>query len=298
MTVARGRWLAWVAAAVLVLTAFGARLAIAQATGEAPPAGDDGLLVRLDALEVELPEHPGVREVAVDDEGAVLEVVGDAPATRATLDTLEADLRRLFVDADDAGTPVGDAVAEVARGWLDVRAGVGHLAAADGHDLAFPLDAEDDDDVATDADARRGDVEVGIRSVLLGHGRQLTGYTALRDLGLAEPAVQGRLDGRALASEDFARDVVPLLRALVSERTSQVLVPTDRFTSPAPGQEARARSLTVTCVDRDAYTTLVDPTEGSELTALAEAIGTVFGTASERADCPDLPVNLEVRPTP
>ena len=84
-----------------------------------------------------------------------------SPAPAATLATLEPDLRRLYVDADDADGPVAEAVAAVARGWLDLHRASISSPRGRPHDLAFPIDASDDDDVATDADELRGRAEAG-----------------------------------------------------------------------------------------------------------------------------------------
>lgn len=280
--------------AVLVAAA-GSQVAAALQGEQAPAVDDDGLVARLDALEASLPDGIGVDEVVLDEDASFGEVVGDAAATRATLATLEPELRALFVDADEAGTPVGDAVADVARGWLDVWAGASHLASAEGHDLAFPLDAVDDVDVATDADVLRGAVEIGLRSVLSGHDRHLRGYGALRDLGIAEPDAQARLDVRALTAQELDLQLAPGIRQLLSEPTTQLVVPSERFASSVPGEEARARSMTITCVDRDAYASLTDLGGEDEPQSLEDTLGDLYDNG-ERTDCPDLPPNVEVRP--
>ena len=246
----------------------------AQTTGAHPAA----LLERLDALEQALPDDMPPTDAALDPESTWGTFSGDAGSVRAVLDTLQSDLRRLFVDADDADGPVADAVALVARGWLDVWNGTATLAVYESSDLAFPIATVDDDDVATGADDLRGRAETGLEMILLGRSRHLEGYTALRQLGEAEPAAQARLDGRAAAVETFDSDVRPLVVAMLSQPTTSVLVPTDRFETTAPGVEARAKAFSVTCVDREALDAANDAT--SDPGAL-DQIGEV-----ERVDCP------------
>jgi hypothetical protein len=271
-------------AAVAIAASIGVGAAVAQQQEGDEVAGSDdaSLLERLDALEAQLPATPATTDVELDAETTWGTLEGDAGSVRAVLDTLEPELRRLFVDADDADGPVADAVGTVARGWLDLWQGTGALATWESNDLAFPLDTTDDDEVATGADELRGQAEKGLELVLQGRARHLTGYVALRELGEADPAAQARLDSRAAEAETFDAEVRPLVVRLLSQRTTEVLVPTERFTSNAPGVEARARSLQVTCIDREALAE-----QGIVLDE--ETLAELEAATPERSDCPDLP---------
>ncbi len=298
MVTRRRRSIGLVAALSVLATSLGVTVAVAQQDDAAPVGSDDtALLARLDALEPQLPADPAPTAVTVAEDGTWGSFEGDVAGAAATLGTLETDLLGLYVDADDADTAAADAVAAVARGWLDLRYAYDQLTAWEAADLAFPLDASDDEGTATDADELRGRAETGLRLALGARQRHLTGYVALRELGLAEPAAQQRFDARAADAEAFDQDLRPLVHRLIAERTTQVLVPVDRFETSAPGVEARARSLTVACVDREAY-----------LEATAGAAGATEGTdpvdpaaadallaASQRQDCPALPDELDVR---
>lgn len=287
--VARRTLVGLVVAGSLVAASVGGSVALAQSS-DAPAGVDDAaLLVRLDELEVDLPAAPAPTAVELVDAGEEGDetwgqLEGDITGAAATLATLEPDLSSLYVDADDADTPVGDAVADVARGWLDLREAYDQLATWEAHDLVFPLDARDDEGTSTDADELRGRAEAGLRLVLGARQRHLTGYVALRQLGEADPDAQARLDARAADSEAFDRDLRPLLHRLVSLRTTELLAPVDRFESTAPGVDARARSMTVTCVDRQAYDEAV---AAGDVEALLEG-------SPERLDCPDLADELRV----
>jgi hypothetical protein len=290
-------------AGALVAVSTVGSVALAQQT-DVPEGNDDAALVaRLDVLEADLPADPAPTRVDLDQTGDEGESTwgsfeGDVTGAGAVIDTLEVDLLGLYVDGDDAGTAVGGAVAAVARGWLDLGEAYDRLAAWEAHDIAFPIDAADDADTATDADELRGPAEMGLRLALGGWQRHLEGYVALRELAPAEPAAQVRLDTRADAAEVFDAELRPLLHRLMSWPTSQVLAPVERFATAAPGVDARARSLTVTCVETDAAGDVTAQTldTGSE-------DGADVGTAEEpttahaprtRRDCPDLASELRV----
>jgi hypothetical protein len=273
--------LAFVAVAVAAAS-IGVTAAVAQQEDAPADTGSAALplLDRLDALEALLPATLPPTEASLDAEMTWGTLGMDAGSTRAVLDTLEADLRRLFVDADDEDGPAADAVALVARGWLDIWQGSGALASWEANDLAFPIDTVDDDLVATGADELRGQAEKGLELVLQGRGRHLEGYTQLRELGEADPAVQARFDARAAEAETFDTDVRPVLVRMLSQRSVNVFVPVDRFGSKAPGVEARARTTEYTCIDREA---LAEQGVVDDETLLALEAAT-----PERADCPDL----------
>jgi hypothetical protein len=268
-------------AAAVVAASIGVTAAVAQQDEATDPAGPDptSLLERLDEIESFLPDAPPPTLVGLSVETTWAELSGDAGSARAILDTVEADLRRLFVDADDADGPVADAVALVARGWLDIWQGTGAMSAWEANDLAFPLDTSDSDEVATGADELRGQAEKGLALVLQGRARHLEGYTQLRELGGAEPAAQARLDVRAAEAELFDTETRPLVARMLSQRATAVVVPVERFSSNAPGVEARARSMEVTCIDREA---LAEQDIVLDEATLAE----LEAATPDRLDCP------------
>jgi hypothetical protein len=268
-------------AASVIAASIGVTAATAQQDDAAEPTSSvpTALLERLDELESFLPADPPPTVVGISAETSWAELSGDAGSVRATLDTLEGDLRRLFIDADDTDGPVADAVALVARGWLDIWQGTGALATWEANDLAFPLATSDDDQVATGADEVRGQAEKGLELVLQGRGRHLTGYVQLRELGAAEPAAQARLDVRATEAEVFDTEIRPLVVRMLSQRPTAVLVPVERFGSNAPGVEARARSMEVTCIDREALAE-----QGIVLDE--ETLAQLEAATPDRLDCP------------
>jgi hypothetical protein len=283
-----------VAASVLVAT-LGATVATAQQDDAAPQGSDDAaLLTRLDALEPQLPAELAPTTVVIDPEASWGSFEGDVTGAAATLGTLERDLLALYVDADDADTPVADAVAQISRGWLDLQQAYEQLAAWEAADLEFPLDSDDAQGIATDADELAGRAETGLRIVLDASQRQRAGYVALRELGAADPAAQQRLDARAAASDAFDADVRPLIGELLALRSTAVLVPVERFGSSAPGVEARARTMTVSCIDRQAIDDIAADVQAGE-TALLDGISDLMGSSVVRQDCPGLAEEQDVR---
>lgn len=281
---------ALLAAAMLGVTSAGAQQD-EDDTSETTPRGADpaSLLDRLDALDLELPgtTPPVDVEVGPDTTWGTLE--GDPGSVRAVLETLQGDLRRLFVDADDADGPVADAVATVARGWLDVWQGTSALAAWETHDLAFPREAVDDAGVATGADELYGQAEKGLELVLLGRARHRDGYGALVELAEAAPDAQARIDVRASEAAAFDEEIRPHLALLLSQASTGVLVAVERFETPAPGVEPRATSLEFVCVDRALFETLGPSPTPEELDAAVAA-------TPDRVDCPGLETLPEVQP--
>ncbi len=269
------------AVATLAIVTVGMGVALAQSDGDAATgASPQALLERLGALEPQLPADPPPigAELSADTTWGTLE--GDATSVRAVLDTLEPDLRALYVDADDADGDVAEAVASVALGWLDVWTGTSSIATAESHDLAFPVGTTDDQGVATGADELRGEIEVGLDLLLLGRARHLEGYGALSELGEAEPAIQRAFDERARAAEDYDAEVRPVIAAMLSDLSPSVLVPVERFDTDAPGVQSRATSVGVVCVDRAALEELGGVATPEVLAQLEEI---------ERDDCADLP---------
>lgn len=270
-------------AAVLAVGVIGGTAALAQSDSADTGATPSELLAELDDIEQRLPEDgpvSGVELFATETWGSL---EGDATSARAELDTVEPDLRALFIDADGSEGDVADAVALVARGWLDLWLAADAISAAEAHDLAFPIDTTDGDDVATGADDLRGAIEIGVELVLDGRERLHDGYLELRELGEAEPDAQARLDERADAAEVYDAEVRPRLVLLRSQPTSTVAIPVERFVTDAPGAEARATSLEVICVDRERLEEFDSVASDEALTELEEI---------ERVDCPSLPPEL------
>lgn len=293
--VTRRRSVGIVVAASVLVASLGATVATAQQDDAAPQGSDDAaLLGRLDALEPQLPAELAPTTVAIDPEATWGSFEGDVTGAAATLGTLERDLLGLYVDADDSDTPVADAVADVARGWLDLHQAYEQLAVWEAADLEFPLEADDADGIATDADELAGRAETGLRIVLDAAQRQLSGYVALRELGAAEPAAQQRIDARAAASEAFDADVRPVIGELLAIRSTAILVPVERFESSAPGVEARARTMTVTCIDRQAVEDIAADVQGGD-TAMLDGIAEVMDSSVTRQDCPALAEEQDVR---
>ena len=298
MARSRRRVGSFVVVGALALAALGVTGALAQSDDAAGGASDADLLERLDALDPDLPTELPVANVEFSALASGGELVGEATSARAILDLVEPDLRALFVDADDADGPAADAVALIARGWLDVWTGTAALSTAEGHDLAFPAEAEDDLGVATGADELRGSREVGLELLLLGSDRLLAGYSSLTELNSAEAAPQAVIDARTASLELYDDERVPKLAAYLSEPAPSVLVPVDRFETDAPGVRSRATAMTLTCIDREAL-----EEAGGVLTD--EVYESLVDSAVDRLDCPslDLPeaepqdVGLDAFPT-
>lgn len=282
----------------LAFAAVGVTGALAQSDDGPTGTSDAALIERLDALDPDLPVALPPDDVDFASTSSGGELIGEATSTRAILDLVEPDLRALFVDADDASGPVADAVALVARGWLDVWTGTAALSTAEGHDLAFPSEATDDLDVATGADELRGSLEVGLELVLAGSDRLLAGYRALTEADAGDTAQQAAIDARTAALEQYDDEVAPQLAAYLGAPAPSVLVPVERFETDAPGVRSRATALTLTCVDREGL-----EEAGGVLTD--EIYDELADSAVDRADCPglDLPeaspedVGLDAFPT-
>ena len=270
--------------AAVAVGALGFTAAFAQDQEAPTGSSPEELVERLDALEPDLPTSVPPENVSLDDEDTWGTLAGDAASVSAVLETVEPELRRLFVDADEADGEAADAVAQVARGWLDVWHGATSLAVWEGHDLAFPIGAVDDDDVATGADELRGVAEIGLELILDGRARHLDGYASLASSAVAETGTQSRFDQRAAAAETFREQMRPQIVAMLSHDATAEVVVTERFVTNAPGVEPRATSMSVTCVDREAL---------EELGGIAtEEVLAQLEDVSERADCPEQPDEL------
>lgn len=256
-------------AAVAAAIAFGVGGAVAQ-DGRPTGSDPDALLERLAALEPDLPAEVAPTGVTLDPETSFGEFAGDATSQRAVLDTLEPDLRVLFVDADDADGKAATAIGLIAQGWLDVWTGSAAMAAAESNDLAFPMTATDDLGVAAGADDLRGSTETGLQLILQGRARHLEGYDTLRKLNAAEPSDQVLFDERARQARTFDEEGRPDLAMALGEPSPSILVPTERFVTDAPGVRSRATSMSLACVDRDLYEAAMDLPEEERQVALAD----------------------------
>lgn len=267
----------------LVLAGLAGAVALAVAgTAVATALQDDGssdeaLIDRLVALERELPVLPP-DTVDVDPAETWATMTGDFTGARVALDAVVDEARSLFVDAEQADGPVATAVAEVARGILVLRTGYQHLAAWETNDLTFPLETLDDDEVATGADELYGVAQTGFSLVLDARARTLPAYAVLRDADAADPEDRTVLDERYEAALAFDSDTKPAIHRALSFETTQVMRTVSRFVSTAPGTEARARAMTVVCIDRETY-------QAAELLDAEETAALVTLPAD---DCPDL----------
>lgn len=283
------------ALALAAIALFGLTTASAQQDAEdraedraetAQGSSDTDLVLRLDVLEDRLPAVIPPSEVLLDPDETFGTIAAEGTSTRALLTTVEADLRRLFADADDARGEVADAVVLVTTGWLDIWQGSELLAQAETHDLAFPIETFDDDGVATGADTLRGDITGGLTLILQGRERLLLGYSALRDLEVDDPLAARRFTDRAADEEQFDAEIRPLVHELLALPTTAVVAVVDRFDTDAPGLDARARAMTITCLDRDAL-------EEAGGVARADLLGELETTT--QIDCPDLPEGAEIQ---
>jgi hypothetical protein len=253
--------------------------------------GDDqapeGLVDRLVAIERELPSLPP-DEVVVIEEESFAEFPGDFVGARFALDDLADRTRDLYIDAEEADGPIATAVADAARAILIQREGYELLADFEGHDLAFPLDDFDADGVSTGADTLYGRGEAGLMLLLDANARWLSAHEILRDTELADQAERQVFADAYDIARDFGSVTRPRIHRALSIDTTQVIRPVDRFETTAPGSEARARTLRVVCLPREAY--LADETLAIELPESLAALGQV-----PAADCPDLGNENELR---
>ena len=263
-----------VAAGLLACAAAATVIGVAAAQdgdGQLEATGADADLVdRL--LEIE-PDLPGLvpDQVEVDDEVADATLDGAFGQARIALDAVEADLRQLFVDADDAGTAVGDAVSDVTRGLLLEREAIIALEQADDLDVERPVDSSDEtneNDVAIDADDPAGLTLIGVDLLLDARMRELAGYELLATLG-DDVDPTGTFADRADDLREYADTTDPLLRAAVGLETDQLLVAVGRF--DAPVGEARATATEYVCVERETYLAAIAAGESVATATLAAA---------------------------
>lgn len=274
------------AAVAITVAAVGTTVAVAQGgAGNSPEA----LVDRLVAVEREAPALPP-SAVLVDDETTWGELTGDFVSAQLSLELMLDEMTELFVDADDANGPVADAVASVARSYLELQEAYSYLAVYEQEGLGLPVGTTDDFDVATGADEVRGLAEVGLDVLLGARERALGGYLVLRDAAEADATEKSLFDAAYRETDRFLREDAALLHEMLSLPTLSVISVTGRFGSTAPGSQAPARSMTIACIDRDVYPgTAADPLEALRELATGEL-------QAETLDCPDLANDNAVTP--
>lgn len=278
-----------------VLTAAAVLLVGGGATAALQAGGDGALVDRLVDLEQQLPAlPPEPADVAdTDDLNTATALRGDFFGASVALDGLTEAARSLFIEADDAGGDAAQAVADAARAIVDFRAAYGHLAEWESHDIALPVGRPGGTEASTFADELFGRAVIGVDLLERAHERRLGAYTLLRDAEASSDEAKAHFEVQYRAEVDFFAEALPRIRRVVGDETTQELVTVDRFESPSPTGQARARSMTVVCIDREAY--------AAARAALAGAFGlgaTTDGDLPEvlaglpgipASDCPDLP---------
>lgn len=271
-------------AAVTGMALLGSAVAAAQeddaAEAPAQAASAEELVDRLVELELELGDALAVEVDAATGEETL---AGDFVGLQVTFENLNDQMRALFIDADESDGPVAAAVSDVARGMLTLENAVARLAVFEDHDLERALGAVDDDDVATGADALHGQLQVAIDSYEDAVLRMWPAYGILRDAPDADGSEQDLFVDRFDEARTILDETVPVLRALVGEQTTAVMGAVDRFDAE-PG-EARARSMTVTCIDRSVYPLADESVD----TPPAGDVDVSYGDPFQALDCPDLP---------
>lgn len=248
-------------------------------TGAAP----EDLVDRLVDIERGLPALPP-SAVVVDPDETFGQLEGDFIGALTELELVTDQARQLFIDADEADGEVADAVALVARGYLRLEEAYGYLAQYEDFDLARPLDATDDDGVATGADTAAGLVEPGIDLIDLARMDSLLGYGVLRDTEAADDAEKGLFDAAYRDTQQYLTTVRPEAHTLISASSTAVLVAVERFEDVATS-EARAKDVTYVCIPRHLYPS-DSPDPG---VALAGLLAGEQLDLLPTGDCPDLP---------
>ncbi len=270
---------------VAVLTSVGAN-AVAG-FGSQGGASDEELIDRL--VEIEAQVGDSGLEVFLDPETTWAEFAGDFVGTKVALDRVEGQARDLFITADESDGPVADAVAAAARGILLQREALGYLAEWESADLTFPAPLTFDSlDVAIGQDTRRGDAEAGFELLIEAFELQLPAYTVLRDTEAADATERSTFEGAYAQLKTFESETLPRLRLALSDDDTQVMATIDRFETAAPGVEARARSMTVQCIDRDAYETIIRGATGGDQDAVVAGLSELLADNVITVDCPDL----------
>lgn len=216
-------------------------------------AGDEALVERL--LEIE-PDLPAPLPSAVERSSDLVDgmLTGSFTSSRSTLDSLQDQLRGLYVDGEEAGTAIGGAVSQVAHGLLLERQAMVILEDTDATTETRPLDlsdARDDDGNAIDADGLHGWETAGLEILFDARDLQHDGYETL---SLAEVAGREVFADRA-AQLVADRDGTGIaLREVAAADSGQMLLEVERY--DAPVGVAHARGVTFVCVDRKQYASL------------------------------------------
>lgn len=279
---------------VLLTSGLGAG-ALAARQGVDPSALVDRLVELEQGLPALPPEMP--EDVVLSGDTTWADLTGDFVGTEVALEGLVEQARTLFIEADDVDGDAAQAVADAARSVLTFHQAYTHLAAWESHDLGLPVGTPTGTQASTFADELYGEAEVGLRLLMDAHARRLEAYRVLRDAEAASAEAKNHFDVQFRAERAFAGEVLPRVRRTLSEETTRLVAVTDRFR--ATGQQARAQSLTVVCLDREAYMAdrggnhelLTDPETDPE--ALAPLVGI---PAAE--ECPSLPPDNAVQPAP
>lgn len=282
-------------AAALLIVGIGAQATTVtlQEDDGGGDASSSSIVTRLAQIEDQLPAMPPEEITFLEEDAGLTGIIaGDFIGAQVALEAVADDLRDLFETAADVRDADGEAVADVARGWLQMRQGYELLAAYEINDLEFPVGTFEagDGGVATGADDARGQLRAGFRVLLDAYERMTPAYGVLRDSGAASDAEKQIFEDRYRENREFDLVTRAQIHRLLGFETTQEVLPISRFETSAPGTEARARLLEIVCIDSDTYEALTSPT-GVPTEALDNL--EIFDVA---IDCPDLPVENEVRP--
>lgn len=234
-------------AAATVAAALVAGGVTSSLAAQASPAE---LTQRLAELEQQVPTLPP-QSVQISEDQTWAEFPGNYRGTNVQLEELAPQARDLFVDASDADGEVAAAVADAARGLLVLQQGYELLARWEDADLQFPVGGTDAEGVATGADARYGTAEAGLRLLLDGRDRRQPAFGTLADAGVPSQEARQLFGSRLDVLQGFELNLRPDIKRALSLPTTQQVVPVQRFETDAPGNQARARSMTFVCVPRD-----------------------------------------------
>lgn len=202
------------------------------------------------------------------------ELLGDFIADHRTLAELHDDALQLFVDGDEAGGELGDAVGDAARAVLMLEEGYERWAALE---LVVPFEAFDDLEVAIGTDPARSLAEQGVDLVQEGQARLAAAYLRLQPLELSAEQ-ETRLDGVVVEARAYQARIEPALRDYARDFTTQELLEFERFSGTAG--TAPARAVTYLCIPRGSADALSPA-------ALAEALANQLTFVAD--DCPALP---------
>jgi hypothetical protein len=251
------------------------RATVLDAHGDSSP---EGLVAQLVEIEEALTGVPLMPTVALTADAPWGTVRGDFVGARLSLERYFADLGRLVELAGDGSGPVVQAVDDVARAYRALHEAYVHLEAYEDATLAVIVTREDDGESSLAVEEARGHAEIGLRLALGALEWFHAGYRVLRD---ADAAVGSRslFELRYADVENAVNGDANTARQLLDMKTSQVLVPVDRF-SPTGGGSL-ASSVSYLCVDRS-YT----HNRGSE--AAPPPVPTDESGTIAYPDCPNL----------